>query len=143
MLKTGTQLRDFSSQQMNFLQGFGEDVMDIAKYFDIHIGQAREELSFAKRKLLSVSEEASPVSDPFQGDGGNEEELLKATIDVARFTKKLKILISRKKEFLADPLQYRACQTCGRRIPLERMKEVPHCRHCVRCKNNTHNGNGK
>ncbi|MBU4370140.1 TraR/DksA C4-type zinc finger protein [Patescibacteria group bacterium] len=64
-----------------------------------------------------------------------------ARMEIVRFNKKLTCLVNRKKDFLADPVEYQKCEECGKKIPKERLEEVPHCRHCVKCKNNIHNGN--
>jgi RNA polymerase-binding transcription factor DksA len=129
-------------QKKDFLEGFDQDIMDISGYFERHIKIAREELSLAEKRLERISEDLGPVPDPFQGDGQNEEELTRALLEVNRFDKKLKFLLQRREEFLANPIKYQICSICGEKIPKERMEEVPHCRHCVKCKNNTHNGNG-
>jgi len=133
-------LQEFTASQMNFLQGLdNKDVLDVAGYFDFHISKAREELALAERRLISVSEESPHISDPFHG-GGNEEELDRVRLNVVRFNKKLTCLLNRKKDFLVDPLGYQNCSSCGAKIPKERMEEVPQCRHCVACKNHSHNG---
>jgi RNA polymerase-binding transcription factor DksA len=128
--------KEFSLGERYFLQSFGRsEIMDLADYFEEKISEARSEFDLARERFLQARHD--PVADPFHGEGGrDQEEEERELFLLNRFDKKLEVLIRRRKLFMANPEKYFFCEGCGRKIPLERFREVPHCRHCVTCKEN-------
>ncbi len=128
--------QEFSLREMHFLQSFGRpEILDLATYFTEKIKEAREEFESAKERIFQAGHEI--IADPFRGEGGrDQEEEERELFLLNRFDKKLEVLIRRRKDFMKNPEKYFFCKGCGKKIPLERFKEVPHCRHCVACKEN-------
>ncbi len=53
---------------------------------------------------------------------------------VERETDYYRCLTSAIKRYISDPENFGKCQECGKDIPLDRLKLVPVCKHCIDCK---------
>ncbi|MCD6336664.1 MAG: TraR/DksA C4-type zinc finger protein [Candidatus Marinimicrobia bacterium] len=65
--------------------------------------------------------------------GTDAQEREKAFMQYARENKFLTFL-DKALERLENDSDYGYCKECGERIPDERLEEVPHTTHCVKCK---------
>lgn len=118
---------------------------------------SKEELEYFKRIILKKREEVInnirkleeiTISDPSREEGTyfdstyayhmadvgtDAQEREKAFLWLSRENKFLKHLDAALQRI--ETGEYGYCIECGERIPKERLEEVPHTQHCVKCKN--------
>lgn len=134
----------FSKEEMEKIRQAGPEAVEIAGFFEKKISEANALLQEAKRRYRKIIQAESNGDLRFhdlgnvEGDSGN----FQAQTELVRAIKYFNgVLLKGRGVFLLNPRQYPYCIGCGKKIPRERLEEVPHTRWCVSCKNK-HNGNG-
>jgi len=140
-MKSFPQLKNFSLPEQQKLRRCEKRVWLIASFFDSAISRVAFDVAIEARNFAELCDGDGDgnYKDPRLGEGGsNQESRTLGEQLLSRSAKYLRKLKEVKGIFLENPGEYGICLECGEPIPLARLEEVPACRHCVKCKNLSH-----
>ncbi|MDD4996277.1 MAG: hypothetical protein PHW15_02290 [Patescibacteria group bacterium] len=126
---------------MNLTPKIREEAIFKAVALDKQISRIQLTRRITNRKFFTDEMGSSEPPDPKMADGGNSYEVEKNCCLAIRCNKVWRKSMEMKQKLISFPGQAVFCGECGCLIDRERVEEVPHTAHCVKCKN-SHNGNG-
>jgi RNA polymerase-binding transcription factor DksA len=123
----------FGKDDWKRIKASGSGPTDVARAFERAFKRAREDVELAQSRFDSICEDRGNGHSYLKDDNSQSQD--GATAELAHAKRNLNILRKRIKIFIKDPITYRICDECGKKIPLKRQREVPVTQHCVKCKN--------